>query len=134
MKLSSSTSSLCYVLYSLYSHTLAHNVPLFSPSYSFARVLFTSLTFLSLTSSSHFFSPGRSSLLSGDPLQFPGHSGGAGETDVQHSGWGPGGLVRIPSCLPPLPHPVRWDSPACVDGNLHWCTQGTPAQRTAQVR
>lgn len=52
---SSSPSSLCYVLYSLYSHTLAHNVPLFSTSHSFARVLFTSLTFLSLTSSSHFF-------------------------------------------------------------------------------
>lgn len=71
---------------------------------------------------------------SGDPLQFPGDPGGAGEADVQRSGRRRCGLVWFPSCLPLLPHPLRRDGPARVDGYLHWCSQGTPAQRTAQVR
>lgn len=70
----------------------------------------------------------------GDPLQFPGDSGGTGKADVQRSSWRRGGLVRFPSCLPLLPHPFRWNGPACVDGYFHWCSQGTPAQRTAQMR
>lgn len=72
--------------------------------------------------------------LLGDPLQLPGHSGGAGEADIQRSGWRFGGLVWFPSCLPLLPHPLGRDSPARVDGYLHRCSQGAPAQRTAQVR
>lgn len=128
---------------SLFPHSCTQR-PFISRSPASARLLSSFLQSpsslsLSLTPplSSFFFSlvsTGPSSLLSGHPLQFPGHSGGAGEADVQHAGWRPGRLVRIPSCLPLLPHPVGWDGPACVDGHLHRGSQGTPAQRTAQVR
>uniref|UniRef100_A0A8D3E862 Major facilitator superfamily domain-containing protein 3 n=1 Tax=Scophthalmus maximus TaxID=52904 RepID=A0A8D3E862_SCOMX len=69
-----------------------------------------------------------------DPLQLPGDSGGAREADVQRPGRRRGRFVWFPSCLPLLPHPLRRDGPACVDGYFHWCSQGTPAQGTAQMR
>lgn len=70
----------------------------------------------------------------GDPLQFPGDSGGAREADVQCTSWRYGWLVWFPSGLPPLPHPIRGNSPACVDGYLPWCFQGAPDKRGAQMR
>lgn len=137
------------MLPSLLSHLplppFTYNVPLFSkpsPSpMSFFASHFLLLYFLLLFPfliippfiSPHPTSPFFLSPL-GDPLQFPGNSGGAGEADVQRSGRRHGGLVWFPSGLPLLPHPLRRDSIACVDGYLHWCSQGTPAQRTAQVR
>lgn len=110
---------------SLYFHTLLRSPSSFSLFLSSPFLLFFFL--FSLVSSGL-------PLSSGDPLQFSGHSGGSGEADVQHAGWRPGRLVRIPNRLSPLPHPVGWHSPACVDGHVHRSSQGTPAQRAAQVR
>lgn len=112
---------------SYYSHT--YNEPLFFYILSFPFALPSPspppLTILSHHCSSLFSSSFLSP--SGDPLQFPGDSGGAGEADVQRSGRRCGGLVWFPSCLPPLSHALRWHGSACVDGYLHWCSQGTPA-------
>lgn len=71
--------------------------------------------------------------LSGNPLQFSGNTGSAGQADLQRCGRRFGWLVWLPSGLPPVSDPVSWNGPSRVDGHFYRCSEGAPAQRSVQV-